>query len=315
MAGSSGAEFIRIRRRDLERLTTEVMQMKDFLPKILNPELVEIVQRLEQAETALEKKTLDCDHLMARLEAAQSECVRERQEKLSLVSQVSSLREQSVQQAEYCSHMGAAACTLLWGVSHKEEVVLSILGGSKAPMFFSLAAQTLSSFVRSLTSEQPQDEENEESHFVLGLAGTVTNVAAVSSGREFLVSRCQDLLETWIQLLEEIGLGSCCRLRVLLLMSLYNVSINQKGLSWMSNNHKLISQVQRLLTDPDPEVCLHALRLFQSVVLEPEVLPRLKADLQESVGHIVALSQSRNRQLQSEACELLEEVKVLQADA
>ncbi|OCT93542.1 heat shock factor 2-binding protein [Xenopus laevis] len=314
MAGSSGAEFIRIRRRDLERLTTEVMQMKDFLPKILNPDLVETVQRLEQAENALEKKNLDCDHLMARLEVVQSECVRERQEKLSLVTQVRSLREQSMQQSEYCSHMGAAACTLLWGVSHKEEAVLSILGGSKATMFFSLASQTLRSFVQSLTSEQPQDEHNDESHFVLGLAGTVTNVAAVSCGREFLVSRCQDLLETWIRLLGEIQLGSCCRLRVLMLMSLYNVSINQKGLCWMSNNHKLTSQLPRLLTDPDPEVCLHTLRLFHSIVLEPEVLLRLKEDLQGSIPQIMVLSKSRNRELQSVACELLQEVESLEKD-
>ncbi|GAB1300850.1 Heat shock factor 2-binding protein [Apodemus speciosus] len=29
-------EFVKVRKKDLERLTTEVMQLRDFLPRILN---------------------------------------------------------------------------------------------------------------------------------------------------------------------------------------------------------------------------------------------------------------------------------------
>ncbi|KAM4701415.1 heat shock factor 2-binding protein [Discoglossus pictus] len=314
MSSSLGVEFIRVRRRDLERLTTEVMQMRDILPRILNQELVETVQRLEQAESALEVKDQDCEHFRSRMEAAQSENVQEKEEKLSLFGQLSSLQAQSLQQAEYCTHMGATLCTLLWGVSNREEAVKTMLGGSQASMFFTLAAQTVSSFVETLGEQQPQDEESQESQFVLGLAGTITNVAAVSHGRDFLVSLCKDLLETWIRLLGEIRLGTCSRLRVLILMSLYNVSINRSGLAWLGQSSLFISQLQRLITDPDLEVCLHALRLFQSVLLEPDVLRWMWSKLQESLPRIVELSQSTNPQVESLACELLEDMRVLKAE-
>ncbi|XP_053561679.1 heat shock factor 2-binding protein [Bombina bombina] len=314
MSSSSGEEFIRIRRRDLERLTTEVMQMKDFLPQILNQELVETVQRLEHAETALEGKNLDCEHFRCRLEAAQSECLQEREEKLSLLTQLNTVESQSMQQAEYCTHLGATVCTMLWGVSNKEEAVQSILEGGKASMFFSMAAHTVSSFVELLGTEQSREEESEEHHFVLGLAGTITNIAAVSYGRDYLVSSCTDLLGTWIHLLGEIRLGTCNRLRILMLMSLYNVSINQSGLSWMSQNRSCIMQLQRLITDPDTEVCMHALRLLQSVLLESDVLRSLWADLRTSLPRIIELSQSTNRHLQGLACELLEDMKALEVE-
>uniref|UniRef100_A0A8C5P7E4 Heat shock transcription factor 2 binding protein n=1 Tax=Leptobrachium leishanense TaxID=445787 RepID=A0A8C5P7E4_9ANUR len=314
MANSSGAEYVLVRRRDLERLTTEVMQMKEFLPQILNQELVDNVQRLEETECALEVKDQDCGHLRSRLEAAQSDCVKEKQEKLSLVARLSHVQEQSAQQVEFCSHMGSAVCTLLWAVSNREEAVKSILGGGKAAAFFSLASQTLASYVGSLSEGQPVDEDSEESQFVLGLAGTITNVAAVSCGRDFLVTTCRDLLEMWINLLRTIKPGTCSRLRVVMLMSLYNVSINRSGLSWMSQSLKFISQLQGLLTDPDPEVCLHTLRLLQSVILESDALTQFKDELHKSLPRIAELSQSRNLELQTSAREVMEEIKALQRE-
>lgn len=51
------------------------------------------------------------------------------QEKLELRQQLNEAKQQLLQQAEYCTEMGAAVCTLLWGVSSSEEAVKSILGG------------------------------------------------------------------------------------------------------------------------------------------------------------------------------------------
>ncbi|XP_040269355.1 heat shock factor 2-binding protein-like [Bufo bufo] len=246
MSGPLESEFLLIRRRDLERLTTEVMQMKEFLPKILNQDLLESVQRLEVAESALEEREQDCEHIQARLQATQNECLRAKEENLSLLLQVTELREQNVQQVDFCSEMGSALCTLLWGVSNREETVRSILGMDTTAEFFSLAGQTVSRFVESFAVDQ--NEDTEESRFVLGLAGTITNVAAVSCGRSFLMSSCRDLMEKWILLLREIRSGSHCQLRVLILMSLYNVSIHHDGLLWMSRYPGIMSQLQQLLT-------------------------------------------------------------------
>lgn len=43
-------EFVKVRKKDLERLTTEVMQIRDFLPRILNGEVLETFQKLKIVE-------------------------------------------------------------------------------------------------------------------------------------------------------------------------------------------------------------------------------------------------------------------------
>ncbi|XP_075705188.1 heat shock factor 2-binding protein-like isoform X1 [Rhinoderma darwinii] len=188
MSGPLEAEFLLVRRRDLERLTTEVMQMKEFLPQILNQDLLEGVQRLEVAESALEERELDCEHIKARLQATQSECLRTKEENLALLLQVTELREQSVQQVDFCTQMGSALCTLLWGVSNREETVKSILGMDKTADFFILAGQTVSSFVETLVVNQ--DEDMEESRFVLGLAGTITSECRGLTNPEHKMVKC-----------------------------------------------------------------------------------------------------------------------------
>lgn len=45
-------EFVRVRRRDLERLTTEVMQLRDFLPKIVNGDILGTLQKLDAIESS-----------------------------------------------------------------------------------------------------------------------------------------------------------------------------------------------------------------------------------------------------------------------
>ncbi|KAF0045660.1 hypothetical protein F2P81_002189 [Scophthalmus maximus] len=45
-------DFVRVRRRDVERLTTEVMQLRDFLPRVLTGDLVEKLHKARTAQTA-----------------------------------------------------------------------------------------------------------------------------------------------------------------------------------------------------------------------------------------------------------------------
>ncbi|XP_006012173.1 heat shock factor 2-binding protein [Latimeria chalumnae] len=320
---SSGkGDFVKILKRDLERLTTEVMQVREFLPSILNRELLDAVQKLDLAEARAEKKEqelerlrMDCAHVNARLETVLVDYQAEREEKLALRQQLSEARQQLLQQAEYCTEMGATVCTLLWSISSNEDAVKNILGGSKAVKFFTVAGQTIESFVKSLDGDvkQQQDLDSDENQFVMGLTGIVTNIAAVASGREFLVSSGRVLLDTLIQLLGEMKPGLCTKLKVLMLMSLYNVSINLKGLKYISGSPGFIPLLWWLLEDPDPEVCVHVLRLLQSVVLEPEVFSKLTSEIRDSVPlqHITELSNGRNHDLRSIAQELLEDLKVL----
>ncbi|XP_019380677.1 PREDICTED: heat shock factor 2-binding protein isoform X1 [Gavialis gangeticus] len=315
-------EFVKVKKRDLERLTTEVMQLRDFLPKILNGSVLESFQKSHLIETSMEKREqeleqlrMDCKHFKARLETAQADSMREKKEKLTLRQQLNEAKQQLLQQAEYCTGMGAAVCTLLWGVSSSEEAVRNILGGSKAVIFFAITGQTMESFVKSLGEDtKQQDLDSDENQFVLALAGIVTNVAALACGREFLVNSSRELLDTMIQLLGDMKPGFCTKLKVLMLMSLYNVSINLKGLKYISESPGFIPLLWWLLKDPDAEVCLHVLRLLQSVILEPEVLAKSAPEMRDTLPfqRIKALSKSRNVGLQTLAQELLDDLKILE---
>ncbi|XP_059778290.1 heat shock factor 2-binding protein isoform X2 [Balaenoptera ricei] len=316
-------EFVKVRKKDLERLTTEVMQIRDFLPRILNGEVLESFQRLKIVEKNLERKEqeleqlrMDCEHFKARLESVQEDSVSEKKEKLALRQQLNEAKQQLLQQAEYCTEMGAAACTILWGVSSSEEVVKAILGGDKALKFFNITGQTMESFVKSLDGDV-KELDSDENQFVFALAGIVTNVAAIASGREFLVNSSRVLLDTILQLLGDLKPGQCTKLKVLMLMSLYNVSINLKGLKYISESPGFIPLLWWLLSDADTEVCLHVLRLVQSVVLEPEVFSRLASEFRSSLPlqRILAMAKSRNPHLQAVAQELLEDLRTLERDA
>ncbi|XP_033624069.1 heat shock factor 2-binding protein isoform X8 [Fukomys damarensis] len=213
-------EFVRVRKKDLDRLTTEVMQMRDFLPRILNGEVLESFQKLkileknlEVQEGELEQLKLDREHFKARLESLQADSGREQKEKLALRQQLNEAKQQLLQQAEYCTEMGAAACTLLWGVTSSEEVVRAILGGDKALKFFNITGQTMESFVKSLDGDD-KELDSDENQFVFALAGIVTNVAAIACGREFLVSSSRVLLDTMLQLLGDLKPGQCTKLKV-----------------------------------------------------------------------------------------------------
>ncbi|XP_008587690.1 PREDICTED: heat shock factor 2-binding protein, partial [Galeopterus variegatus] len=78
-------EFVKVRKKDLERLTTEVMQIRDFLPRVLNGEVLESFQKLKIVEKNLERKEqeleqlkMDCEHFKNRLETVQADSMREK---------------------------------------------------------------------------------------------------------------------------------------------------------------------------------------------------------------------------------------------
>ncbi|KAF5927451.1 hypothetical protein HPG69_016089 [Diceros bicornis minor] len=169
--------------------------------------------QLERKQQELEQLRMDCEHFKARLETVQADSVREKKEKLTLRQQLNEAKQQLLQQAEYCTEMGAAACTLLWGVSSSEEVVKAILGGDKALKFFNITGQTMESFVKSLDGDVKELDSN-ENQFVFALAGIVTNVAAIACGREFLVNSSRVLLDTILQLLGDLKPGQCTKLKV-----------------------------------------------------------------------------------------------------
>ncbi|CAL1601333.1 unnamed protein product [Knipowitschia caucasica] len=296
--------FVKVKRRELERLTTEVMQLRDLLPRVLNGDLMEMLNKAKAAQTMSvvkeqmfqeqERLRLDFAHVQSRLEASQAECQKEREEKLLLREQLWQSGTELQQLADFCSSLGSASCCLLWSCAAKEDIItLWLSDHGKLQSFLVIAAQTLESFVCSLDDDvkvQTEDPNSKEHTFVLALAGTITNIAAVTNGRDFLSNSAHMLLDTLIRLLERMKPGMFPKLKVLMLMALYNVSITIKGLKYMIKNPGLLTATLNLLGDRDWEVSLHSLRLLQSLVLEDEALlvlgpavqdPELEAQVQK----------------------------------
>lgn len=44
--------FVKVRKRDLEKLTTEVMQLREFLPKVVNGDLIDMLHKARAADTS-----------------------------------------------------------------------------------------------------------------------------------------------------------------------------------------------------------------------------------------------------------------------
>jgi len=94
------------------------------------------------------------------------------------------------------------------------------------------------------------DEGCEEAQFVLALCGIITNIGASAYGRDFLASSPdgQALMEVFCSLLADAPTGhECAKLKSLLLMSLYNISINQKGLKFLTSRPDLMRVLVWLL--------------------------------------------------------------------
>lgn len=55
--------YVSIRKRDMEKLTTEVMQLREFLPKVINGDLLDTLRKARQIETRkMYTDTTYCSH-------------------------------------------------------------------------------------------------------------------------------------------------------------------------------------------------------------------------------------------------------------
>uniref|UniRef100_A0A672SAV1 Heat shock transcription factor 2 binding protein n=1 Tax=Sinocyclocheilus grahami TaxID=75366 RepID=A0A672SAV1_SINGR len=280
--------------------------LRELMPKFLYCYIVK-----KRSDREQQQQREDCLHIRSRLDVALSECQRERQEKLVLKQQLCECREELQQQKAFCTELGTASCTLLWSASQREEAIKDILAGKLEP-FLSIAGQTLETFIKFLNDEaKPQQSCNsKEHHLVLALAGVVTNIAAVSCGRDFLSSSAHILLDTLLQLLYLMKPGVFPKLKVLMLMALYNITISVNGLKLISESPGLLPLLSTLLEDPDPEVCLQSLRLLQSLLLEREVMSHMTTDFRRSfpLSRIHHLASSRHPALKQTAQETLEDL-------
>lgn len=285
--------FLKVSRADVDQLVTEIMQFKEFLPKVLNSDLVGLYKKLDHCEQELE--VLEAENRKLRVELDQMKMhhdseieamkkqnnslledgERYKEEKYVLKCQLSEASQQMNDQSDYCSCMGAAVCTLLWRVSRQQESVTSLLGGNKAEEFLQITSRTIESYFDSCAGGEEAKENSEEFQFVLALVGIITNMAAAAQGREFLVTKDSGrvLIDTFMKVLGGSSAGKNVKMRNLILMALYNVSINMSGLQYITKKRGILGNLmQTIQGESDSELSLNAARLLQSIVMEPNSL-------------------------------------------
>ncbi|CAI8056247.1 Heat shock factor 2-binding protein [Geodia barretti] len=314
---------VRVSKADVDQLATETMMLKEFLPKLLTPDVLGSFSTLTQREQEVwalrkERETIEkeLEHLRRRNESLKAEFEQEKQEKFSAKCEVNDLQQQLSQQADYCTSMGAACCTLLWRVSRQEESIHSILSGSKVKDLLQLGASTLQSYLDTYTNETLPNDTSLESQFVLALCGTITNVAASAYGRNFLSTNeeGQALIDVLCTALAEAPTGAeCSKLKRLLLVTLYNISINQSGLHYLTSKPDLMrTLVWRLRDESDSANLLHIMRLLQSLILEPDnagtVAQALEAVPLSLLQHLTNLPHQEVREM---ALELISDIQSL----
>lgn len=314
-------QLLLVHRTDLDKLATEAMMLREFVLKILSPDYTSALAKLTSTEQELHRVTKDRnllesekEQLARKAEGLMVDFEQEKQEKSLVKNELVAATHQLAQQAEYCSTMGASCSTLLWRVSKHEESIHSLLSGSKVNEFFQLVGETVTSYI-SIYHEGFPSEETEETQFVLALCGTVTNIAASAYGREYLSSSScgLDLVDVLCGVLVDIPHGQGTKLKNLCLMALYNVSINQKGLTHLSLKPNLIGDLVWVLKESrDVVTRQHALRLLQSMVLEPAselVTQQLLRVIPLELLHV--LSSDPHHEVNTAALELMADMQAL----
>uniref|UniRef100_A0A0A9XYH9 Heat shock factor 2-binding protein n=1 Tax=Lygus hesperus TaxID=30085 RepID=A0A0A9XYH9_LYGHE len=159
---------------------------------------------------------------------------------------------------------------LVWKASRLQSVVELLLTTNKLAEFFCLVSSTLASFMETYGRELP-DVKCDETQFILSMGGIVANLAAVPEGRQFIVSdfNGKELIEQIIKLLPIIPCVSGDPLKRILLMVLYNISINQSGIVLIQDQKPLLYALSQIVvSELTPELKVLALRLLESITFE-----------------------------------------------
>ncbi|XP_033749136.1 heat shock factor 2-binding protein-like [Pecten maximus] len=274
---SKTEDRVAVQRDDLAQLATEIAQLRQTFPQVVNKRVTSAISKINHLETELshlqhkyEEALTETEHWKARCEVAITDCQKEKQDNIQMRCEVRDLSEQLAQQSDYCSSLGASCCTLLWRVSRCEESIQSILVGTKVDEFLCLVTSTLQSYVSAYKADWPK-EDQEETQFILALCGIITNIAASAYGRDFLITNQngRQVIDAFLSVLSEAPNGKSARLKNLILMALYNISINQKGIKYINSKGGVLELLSWILqNEKESDNKTNALRLIQSILCD-----------------------------------------------
>lgn len=276
-------DYIIVKKNELNQLYHEVKQIKKTLPGLLNKDFINAPLKIHQAEqkyltlnaenTSLKR---ELEMLRKRYDGTLNEVEREKKGNALLRQQVTELTDVTNKQSEYCAKLGSTTCALLWKASQQENCMHSVLSGEHGKEFILLATHTLESYSAAAQEnviDNANDSTDSEHHFIVALMGVITNISASAFGREFLMT-CEygnDLLSLMIAMISDLpSTVKLMKLKNLVLRTLYNISINQKGIKLLCSKRELFQNLSFVIGEKCSNNRLLALRLIQSIIVEPD---------------------------------------------
>ncbi|KAK7871596.1 hypothetical protein R5R35_001789 [Gryllus longicercus] len=194
------------------------------------------------------------------------------------------MRNQLQHQSQFCASLGAVLGNLIWKASRIPQVVDMLLSGNKMGDFLNIVNGTLVSFIETYDSHMP-GQCADESQFIMSMCGIITNIAASPAGRQFLVTNPtgKELLDMFVRVLPRIPCPSGNCLKRLILMALYNISINQYGLNYLQEKKDILPAItSNLHCECANDLRIMSLRLLQSITYEISTL-KLLEEIEETI--------------------------------
>ncbi|XP_015120867.1 heat shock factor 2-binding protein isoform X2 [Diachasma alloeum] len=242
-----------------EKLKLGIDEMRDKAYSVIGP----LVEAKNASEKRIKQLETSCGELVYHFETEQKKVE-------NLEQQLRHLANESAGQVTFCTHLGAVLGNLIWKSSRSSPQVDLWLNENRQNLkdLLSITNTALESFIQTFEGKFP-DMKEEQYQFMMSLMGTVTNISSNSTGRQFLISHEQngkELIKLIVLSIPGLPLISGDPLKRLMLMILYNVSLNCSGLSYL-----ISLKVHELVTyclDQSPEIQLNSLRIIQSITYD-----------------------------------------------
>lgn len=175
------------------------------------------------------------------------------------------------EQAAYSAALGSVLGTMLWKTSKDLIAIETFIESGILNQFLNLANTTIIGFRQTYNTDLP-NSETYEFKFLLSLLGIYTNLAAQSIGRDFILQRenGMEFIKTSLEYLGEIPAVNGALIKNLILMLVYNLSINKRAAPIIVNlSEKGIENIFLCFNENHPaNVQQLALRLITTLLTE-----------------------------------------------
>ncbi|XP_049828996.1 heat shock factor 2-binding protein-like [Schistocerca gregaria] len=192
--------------------------------------------------------------------------------------ELQNLKFQLLCQSQYCAHVGSIIGNLIWKGARDPKFSEALLDSNLRRDFLYIISDALLSFMETYALELPPGC-TEEAQFILSIVGAVANMAACPAGRQVLSGSdaARQLMIEFITYLPILPLPSGNKLKQLMLMALYNVSINKRGLRFLQDHaEKLVQALGYVMRSDTSLTCDVASPVVIDCIDESISLPDLR---------------------------------------